>query len=246
LFVNRADAKLGRKLPLGYIAAMCRDNGGEVTTGTDHWWLYPIFDDSDRKRLKRTCNDIVRETASAREWPHFPPQALAIGHNSGGDQLVLLADPETDRYADAVYWWDHETGDTTLISSALRHMVSTRENAAAFRQRVGVMVDGFDDDPRGLWQFPKVRQFFRRLFAECPFVMSVAHPDGGLLKLLAAWWLYEDELTEEVELRRMTEFLDRAFHGLNGLNQTLALSEEQNREICVTAATVLFGETPPL
>jgi len=138
-----------------------------------------------------------------------------------------------------------EIGDTTLIASALRDMVSTREKAAAFRQRVGVMVDGFDDDPRGLWQFPKVQQFFRRLFTECPFVMFVAHPDGGLLKLLAACLLYEDELTVEVEQQRMTEFLNRAFQGLNGLNHSLALSEEQNREICMTAARVLFGETPP-
>ena len=50
-FVKRAEAKLGRKLPLGYAAKMCRDNGGEVATDTGHWSLYPIFDDSDRKRL---------------------------------------------------------------------------------------------------------------------------------------------------------------------------------------------------
>ena len=138
-----------------------------------------------------------------------------------------------------------ETGDTTLVASALQWMVSTRENATAFRQRVGVIVDGFDNDPRGLWQFPKVKQFFRRLFTECPFVMLVAHPDGGLLQLFAACWLYEEPLTEEGQQQRMSEFLGRAFEGLNVLNHTLALSEEQNREICMAAARVLFGETPP-
>jgi len=44
----------------------------------------------------------------------------------------------------------------------------------------------------------------------------------------------------------LTEFLGRSFHGLNALNHTLALSEEQNREICLSAATVLFGEAPPI
>jgi hypothetical protein len=139
-----------------------------------------------------------------------------------------------------------EIGDITLITSALRDLVSTREKAVAFKLRVGVMVDGFDNDPRGIWQFPKARQFFRRLFVECPFVMLVAHPDGGLLKLLAACWLYEDCQTEEVERQRMVDFLHRAFHGLNALNHTLALSEEQNREICLSAAKVLFGERPPI
>jgi hypothetical protein len=138
-----------------------------------------------------------------------------------------------------------EVGDTTIVASTLHYMVSTRENAAAFRQRVGMMVDGFDDDARGLWQFPKVRQFFRRLFTECPFVMFMAHPDGSMLKLLAACWLYEDTATEEGQQQRMKEFLTCAFNGLNALNHTLALSEEQNREICEMAVEVLFGDAFP-
>jgi hypothetical protein len=121
-FVKRAQAKLGRKLPHGYVAKMCRDNGGEVATRTDTWWLFPIFDDSDRKRLKRTCNDIVRETASACKRPDFPTNALAIGHNGGGDMLVLLADPATDRYADVVYWWDHETGELSQVADAFEEL----------------------------------------------------------------------------------------------------------------------------
>jgi hypothetical protein len=101
---------------------MCRDNGGEVAMGTDVWWLYPIFDDSDRKRLTRTCNDILRETESAREWPDFPPLALAIGHNGGGDKLVFLPDPETDRYRDPVYVWDHETGEINPVADAFEDL----------------------------------------------------------------------------------------------------------------------------
>jgi hypothetical protein len=122
-FVKRAEAKLGRKLPLGYIAKMCRDNGGDVETGSDSWCLYPIFEDSDRKRLKRTCNDIVRESGLARVWPDFPPDAVAIGHNGGGDHLVFLADPESDRYADAVYWWDHETGELNCVADGFEDLV---------------------------------------------------------------------------------------------------------------------------
>jgi len=121
-FVKRAEAKLGRKLPLGYVAKMCRNNGGGVTAGPDCWYLYPIFDDSDRKHLKRTCNDIARETASAREWPDFPSNALAIGHNGGGDLLVLLTQADTDRYGDAVYWWDHETGELNKIADAFEEL----------------------------------------------------------------------------------------------------------------------------
>jgi hypothetical protein len=137
-----------------------------------------------------------------------------------------------------------EEGDTEPIASALRDMVSTREKATAFRQRIGVMVDGYDSDPRELWQVPQARAFFRQLFAECPFVMLLAHPEGGLLKLLAACWIYEEEMTNQMQRQRMHDFLNRAFVGLNVLNHTVMLSEEQNQEICMVAAKVLLGDFP--
>lgn len=115
-FVKRAEIKLCKKLPLGYVAHMCRNNGGEVITRTDSWQLYPIFDDSDKKRLKRTCNDIIRETASAKQWPGFPDDAIAIGTNGGGDQLVLLPEAGDDRFGDAIYWWDHETDELNKVA----------------------------------------------------------------------------------------------------------------------------------
>ncbi len=121
-FVRLAQQKLGRTLPLGYVARMCRDNGGEVSAGTDVFNLFPIHDSTNRKRIARTCNDIIRETASAREWPGFPAEALAIGDNGGGDKLVFLPDPAAPRFADAVYWWDHETGELQLVAGAFEEL----------------------------------------------------------------------------------------------------------------------------
>jgi hypothetical protein len=101
---------------------MCRSNGGEVRVGTDVFCLYPILDATARKRLARTCNDIIRETAAARQWPDFPPGALAIGDNGGGDKLVFLPAPDAPRFADAVYWWDHETGDLHLAADTFEEL----------------------------------------------------------------------------------------------------------------------------
>ena len=39
-FVQQAEKKLARKLPLGYVAWMCCSNGGEVSIGTDVFQLY--------------------------------------------------------------------------------------------------------------------------------------------------------------------------------------------------------------
>jgi hypothetical protein len=114
--VKRTEAKLGRKLPAGYVAKMRQDNGGSVQTKIDVWELHPIFDDSDRARLKRTCNDVVRETAQNKSRPDYPEGAIAIGNNGCGDLLVLLPAPTSDRFADAVFWWDHETGEIEKVA----------------------------------------------------------------------------------------------------------------------------------
>jgi hypothetical protein len=121
-FVRDAEAKLGLRLPLGYVARMCQDNGGSVAVGRDAFVLHPILDTSDRKRLARTCNDIIRETAAARQWRGFPPDALVVGDNGGGDLLVLLPDPAGGCFADPVYWWDHETGELHPAADAFEEL----------------------------------------------------------------------------------------------------------------------------
>jgi hypothetical protein len=111
-YIHDAEAKLGVKFPASFVVKMTKLNGGEVTTEIDDWQLYPFLDSSDRKRLARTCNDIVRETHSARQSPHFPTEAVAIGSNGGGDHLVLLPQADSPHVlSHEVFWWDHETGE---------------------------------------------------------------------------------------------------------------------------------------
>ena len=115
--VTETQRKLGVKFPPAYVNAMVKSNGGRVDAPPDVWTLYPIFDSSDKNRLKRTCNDVVRETQFARDWPDFPPNAVAIGANGGGDQLILIPQPDdSELLSHAVYWWDHETGDICKVA----------------------------------------------------------------------------------------------------------------------------------
>lgn len=106
-WIAETEARLGARLPASYRAAMMRRNGGSIEAEDEEWTLYPIRDGSDRKRLARTCNDILGETASCRAWDGFPATALAIGGNGGGDQLVFLRDGAA--YGPALYRWRYET-----------------------------------------------------------------------------------------------------------------------------------------
>jgi hypothetical protein len=95
---------------------MLRSNGGSVDAAGESWELFPFWDQSDRKRLSRTCNDIVRETLSAREMGWFPPQAVAIASNGAGDHLLLLpspADPST--LGPEIHVWRMDGGETVVV-----------------------------------------------------------------------------------------------------------------------------------
>ena len=58
----------------------------------------------------------MRETKQAREWPGFPANGVAIADNGTGDKLVFVPNDAGDRLAEAVYWWDHETGELTAVA----------------------------------------------------------------------------------------------------------------------------------
>jgi len=113
-FIAAAEEKLGASLPHSYRQAMRESNGGAVVAGGGVWHLYPILDTSDRKRLKRSCNDILYETKFMRDWPGWPENALAIASNGTGDQLILLKNER--QYESGVYLCLHETGELVTVA----------------------------------------------------------------------------------------------------------------------------------
>jgi hypothetical protein len=116
--VRHTEIEIGVSLPSAYVAQMLTRNGGTVEAAGDDWDLYPIRDASDRKRLARTCNHILRETKEAAKWDGFPEGALAIAGNGCGDHLVFMRNPDGRSFDAAVYIWDHETGETEPIAPA--------------------------------------------------------------------------------------------------------------------------------
>ena len=78
------------------------------------WRLFPVFDNSDRKRITRAANHIVRESQVARGWAGFPEDAIAIAEHGGGDLLIIR-----DGYDD-VESWDQDTGESETAEADWR------------------------------------------------------------------------------------------------------------------------------
>ena len=98
----------GFTLPAKWKQMLLRSNGFAVEANQDDWDAFPVRDDSSRKHIARSANHILRETESLRDFPRFPPDAIAIASNGGGDCLVLFA-KKSD-----IYVWHHETGQLDL------------------------------------------------------------------------------------------------------------------------------------
>ena len=121
-YVSRAEETLGAQLPIAYVSLLMRNNGGSVLGGK--WHLHPIRDDSSRKRLGRTTNDILHETKWASGYPTFPRGAVAIASNGTADQLVLLRSETLPEFEPRVYWWYHDTGDLSVVAEDFLDLVS--------------------------------------------------------------------------------------------------------------------------
>jgi hypothetical protein len=123
-YIAEAERELDVKFPPIFLEKMKSQNGGEIETEDDTYTLYPFFDKTDVKRIKRTANHIILETKNAKEWDNFPSTGIAIGDNSFGDKLVLL--PTADdpsKLSDQIYIWLHETGETTAIANNVNELV---------------------------------------------------------------------------------------------------------------------------
>ena len=115
-YIEETEKSLNIKLSTSFKDLMKKNNGGTIITNDDYWEIYPFFDKSDRKRLSRTSNHIVKETASAKDWSQFPNNAIAIASNGSGDVLVFLH--ENNISSDEIYLWSHELGKTKKIADS--------------------------------------------------------------------------------------------------------------------------------
>lgn len=103
------------KFPEKFKQRMMRNNGGELNNYTYEFDLYPFFDKKNRKRISRTCNHIEQETKSARKWLGFPDNAIAIGSDGCGNQLILIHDGN-GILGEELLIWDHETNKIQQIA----------------------------------------------------------------------------------------------------------------------------------
>ena len=125
-YIEALEADLQLKFPEKFKQRMQLNNGGELDSEEFEFELYPFWDRKDRKRISRTCNHIGSETQGARQWPGFPPTAVAIGGDGFGNQLVLLVKGGAGLLSEELFIWDHESGELRKIADSIEAIESER------------------------------------------------------------------------------------------------------------------------
>jgi hypothetical protein len=92
-----------------------------------------------------------------------------------GDGPVILGIPHEDILS----------CDVTRVATVLNGFLESRARAVRGRGRVTIIVEGYDDDPRDLYDTPEVRRYLAALDSAFPFWFYFADPNTDTLKLLA-------------------------------------------------------------
>jgi hypothetical protein len=78
-----------------------------------------------------------------------------------------------------------ESGDTHEPMTFLQHIIANPDHALEFMGRVSLIVDGYNDDARELFEVPEVRRYIKALDDEWPFWFYFLSQTDESLKVLA-------------------------------------------------------------
>lgn len=145
------------------------------------------------------------------------------------------------------YWIDRadiESGRESNLLSFLSDISSSREIALGLRGKVDLLVHGYDEDARELYEIPEVVAFFEKIDRAWPYWMLFQFPHGHWLRILAIC-LARGKRSEndrvEFESQKMKQIVDRWFLALNELSHRYAISTAINKDASEKAIKAIFG-----
>jgi hypothetical protein len=115
----------------------------------------------------------------------------------------------------------------------------SRETVLSARHKVDFFVDGYNDDPRSLFEIPEVVRWIEAAVetVTClPYFLHLGDNAHGIVTILSCLGRarrIDGEFIQLTEKRLFRHFLEMQFDGLNKFTEKFALGEEVNREVSV-------------
>ncbi len=127
-----------------------------------------------------------------------------------------------------------EAGDLSPALGSLSALVESRESARHFLGRVDLAIDGYDDDPRELFEVPEVRAYLAALDAQFPYWFPFLCLETEALKLVTFSLCDIERVASglvEIDTEDLRDFLVRHFGAMNHFFELYELGEDRNEEI---------------
>jgi len=127
-----------------------------------------------------------------------------------------------------------ESGDTQEPMSFLQLIIASPDHALEFMGRVSLIVDGYNDDARELFEVPEVRRYVKVLddqWANWFFFLSQADDSIKILESCLCDTIEVIPGVASIDLEQMERYLTRHFSALNRLCEALGIPDEISQEI---------------
>ncbi|MGG0740959.1 SMI1/KNR4 family protein [Niallia taxi] len=111
--ISAAEEKLGAAFPVQFHQLYKLVNNAEI----GEWLLFPI---KDRKNVKKTWDDIVRQNIEARK-EGLAEGWVVVGEDGTGDKLCLKT--SNGLMEQEIYIWYHEDGVAEQIAPSLKELI---------------------------------------------------------------------------------------------------------------------------
>ncbi|MCU0735859.1 MAG: hypothetical protein MUF20_10105 [Methylotetracoccus sp.] len=127
-----------------------------------------------------------------------------------------------------------EAGDISETLALLRRLTEDRQTAIDFCGRISLVVDGYNDDPRELFEVPEVRAYIKRLDQAWPnwfFFLSQADESVKMLESCLCETIEVVPGVTSLDLEQIERSLARHFTAVRRLREALDLPEDLCEEV---------------
>jgi hypothetical protein len=129
--------------------------------------------------------------------------------------------------------------DYDYVQNFLNQML---EEPLGYANKVIIMIEGYDDDPRELFEIQEIRDYFStldRLFPYWFYFINRKKIDGYSTLSLIMLLLVPNKIIKlnngknsiEYDIEKFKEFMDIHFHYFNELTDKIGMSLEENKKI---------------
>ena len=170
-------------------------------------------------------------------WGVWPNTHMDIFNITDGRQL----DKSIHNYDAVVFVFDRarvERGDIGDTLGQLNTLSDNPENVRRFAGRVFFMFDGYNDDPRQIYQIPEARSFFSKITSLLPLWAHYLHRDPetvgiAYLLLCQSEPFYENSkrVSVSIDTPEANDLTRRLVSAATGLHALHGLTEEESRSI---------------